>query len=186
MQSPLNRHARTVALLAGIILASTAFAQDTAAVVPDVAQSPNFILTLVMRWTHIFSAIILLGGSVFLRFVLLPAAAQTLDQETLGRLRPAMTARWKKIVMVLMVLFLVSGFYTYIAVGVPAHRGDGTYHMLFGIKFLLAMLIFLLASLITGRTSLAQKLQANNKMWLVVSILLGVAVVCIAGVMKMI
>lgn len=177
-QFPCNRTLATLALFA-VVGASAALAQDAA----PAAIDP---LELVMRWTHILSAITLLGGSIFFRFVLMPAANRILDAETHERLRPAIVGRWKKFVMVLILLFLVSGFYTYIAVGVPAHKGgDGTYHMLFGIKFLLAMVVFLLVSLLTGRTGLAQKLQANAKLWMAITIVLGIAVVCLAGAMKM-
>jgi uncharacterized membrane protein len=161
--------------------AGVALAQDPA----TVAATGIDPVALVMRWVHILSAITLLGGSIFFRFVLLPAANQILDPETHERLRPAIVGRWKKIVMALILLFLISGFYTYIMVGVPAHKGDSTYHMLFGIKFLLALVVFFLVSLLSGRTSLAMKLQANAKLWMLLTILTGVVIVGIAGVMKM-
>ncbi|MDB5337562.1 MAG: hypothetical protein JWN70_3181, partial [Planctomycetaceae bacterium] len=54
----------------------------------------NLLLQLIFRWIHIGSAITVVGGTVFMLFVLLPAARQILDEEHL-KLRAAVLKRWK-------------------------------------------------------------------------------------------
>jgi hypothetical protein len=56
--------------------------------------------------------------------------------------------------------------------------------MVFGIKFLLALAIFALASLLAGRTAAAEALRKNARMWLNLNILLAVLVVCLSGVLR--
>jgi hypothetical protein len=58
------------------------------------------------------------------------------------------------------------------------------YHMLFGIKFLLAMVVFTVASLLAGKTALADKLRASAKFWMSLNILLAVLIVCISGILR--
>ena len=36
----------------------------------------GLIIAIISRWMHIGSAIVVVGGSVFMRFVLMPAAAE--------------------------------------------------------------------------------------------------------------
>jgi hypothetical protein len=78
---------------------------------------------------------------------------------------------------------LLSGLYNF-AVTVVDYRVPKWYHMVFGIKFLLALVIFMLASLLAGKTSAAEKLRQNLKVWLNLNIVLAVLVVCLSGVLR--
>src|ERR1700728_4877480 len=109
------------------------------------------ILNILSRWIHIGTAIVIVGGTVFLRFVLLPVA-EGLPQAEHDQLRAGVMGRWKKFVMVGITLFLLSGFFNYLVVSVPKHRGDKTYHMLMGIKIVLALIVFFFASVLVGRS----------------------------------
>ena len=53
---------------------------------------------LVLRWIHILAAIALMGGAVFQRFALMPAAAE-LPEEAHEQLRQSLRGRWSKLVM---------------------------------------------------------------------------------------
>ena len=142
------------------------------------------LLPLVMRWIHILSAIVTLGGSIFVRFVLMPSAQQVLDDKAHAQLREAVTKRWMKFVHTCILLFLVSGFYNYIAIQAPAHHGQAIYHMLFGIKFLLALAVFALAIALTSLKPWSGKLRANSKFWLGLLVALAIVVVGISGYMR--
>ena len=109
-------------------------------------------LSVLSRWTHVGTAIVILGGSVFLRFVLSPAASQLPEAEHQA-LRQNVMARWKRFVHAGIALFLISGFYNYIQ-AMPNHKGDGLYHALIGTKILLALVVFTLASGLVGRSAL--------------------------------
>lgn len=142
------------------------------------------LLPLVMRWMHILAAIVALGGSIFIRFVLQPSAKQVLDDKTHADLRAAVTRRWMRFVHTCILLFLVSGFYNYLAIQAPAHKGQSIYHMLFGIKFLLALVVFALAIALTSLKPWSAKLRANAPFWLGLLIALAVVVVGISGYMR--
>jgi len=137
---------------------------------------------VLFRWIHVGTAITVLGGSIFLRFVLQPAASK-LPEESHNQLRGLVMQRWKRFVHVGILLFLLSGFYNYLN-GMAAHRGDKVYHMLLGIKILLAFVVFFLASALTGRSAAFEKLRENSRLWLAVTISIAAIVVGISGYVK--
>ena len=140
-------------------------------------------LDIVSRVVHVATAIVVLGGSIFMRFVLMPAATQ-LPEEEQQALRGRIMGTWKVVVMIGIVLFLASGFYNYLIVSLPEHRGDTLYNALMGIKILLAFGILFLVSALTGRAVAFERIRQNEKLWLGITILLGVLVVVIAGYLK--
>ncbi len=115
----------------------------------------------------------------------MPAANESLDGETHEKLRQSVMGRWRKIMPILFTLLFLSGFYNFLMVTRFEHDGQPQYHMLFGIKFLLAMAVFALASMLAGTKSVSQKLQKNSKLWLGITIAMGMLIVMLAGYMKM-
>ena len=155
-------------------------------------MDPMTYLIILSRWIHVGTAIVVLGGSVFMRFVLMPAAAQLPDQEHQA-LRERVLGRWKRFVLVGIVLFLATGFYNYIAVAIPRVSEGGEaadhaklYHMLMGIKILLAAAVFFLASALVGRSPALEGFRRDRKKWLGITILLAAIVVALAGVLKVV
>lgn len=140
-------------------------------------------ITILSRWIHVGTAIVLVGGTVFLRFVLTPAAAQLPEAEH-QKLKDLVMNRWKKFVHAGIALFIVSGFYNFFVVQIPNHRGDGLYHALIGTKILLAFAIFFLASALVGRSKSFDGLRKNAKFWQLVIILMAAAIVGISGYAK--
>lgn len=141
------------------------------------------ILPLVFRWLHIGPAIVLVGGTAFMLFVLLPAAKEIADEEHL-KLRAAVLKRWKRFVHAGIALFLISGFYNYIVVQAPLHKGDGLYHALMGIKMLMAIGVFALAEIMVGRSKLAEQLRQNSSRFLAINLTLAVAILLLSGFLK--
>lgn len=167
-------------LVAGFLLIpAMALAQE--AVSPDTGIA---IPALLSRWAHILSAIVMLGGSIFIRFVLMPSVTEAFGPEGHQKLRPVLMKRWKKYVHGSILLFLVSGFYNFV-LQVPLHRGDGLYHALFGIKFVLAMAVFASISMLISTREKPNKLRENAALWMAITVTLAVIVVLIAGVMKL-
>lgn len=140
-------------------------------------------LVVLMRWVHVGTAIVVLGGSVFMRFVLMPAAAP-LPEADHDALRGRIMSRWRKIVMIGIALFLLSGFYNYLVVAVPGHKGDGLYHGLMGTKILLAFVVFFLASALTGRSKGLEGIRQSSRKWLAVTIVLAAITAAIGGYLK--
>src|SRR5437762_12428095 len=95
------------------------------------------VLQLLSRWLHVGTAIVVLGGTVFMRFVLLPAASK-LPTDAHDTLRTHLLATWKIVVHVGVALFLATGLYNYLVVMLPEHKGDELYHALKETKILLA------------------------------------------------
>jgi uncharacterized membrane protein len=141
------------------------------------------ILALIFRWLHIGPAIVLVGGTTFMLFVLLPAAKVLPDDEHL-KLRAEVIRRWKLFVHVGVGLFLISGFYNYLVVQRPLHKGDGLYHAFMGIKILMAMGVFALAEIMVGRSKLAEKFRQNAPKYLAINLTLAVAIVLLSGFLK--
>ncbi|MCC6488873.1 MAG: hypothetical protein IT364_15345 [Candidatus Hydrogenedentes bacterium] len=142
------------------------------------------ILALIMRWAHILSAVTAVGGVFFIRFVLMPSAQAALSQEAHESLRAAILKRWQHIVHTCILLFLVSGFYNYLMITRHLHEDQPLYHMLFGIKFLLALAVFTLALMLSSTRSWSSAVRANARFWLAVLAFLAVAVIAMSSVMR--
>jgi hypothetical protein len=99
------------------------------------------------------------------------------------RLHAALRERWATIVKAAIGFLLVSGLYNFM-ITVSQYRVPSWYHMVFGIKFLLAMAIFAIASLLIGKSPAAQAVRARASLWLNVNIALAVTVVCLSGVLR--
>ena len=124
-------------------------------------------------------AIILVGGVIFMRFVVVPALGDKQQDE----LQDAFRRRWAKLVMLSAALLLISGLYN-TAMKAMSYDLDTIYNSLLGIKILLALVILFLASVLAGRSEIAKKFREKESFWLNVNIVLAVALVCIAGFMK--
>lgn len=139
-------------------------------------------LSVVFRWLHILPAIIAVGGTIFMRAALVPALGELPDAQR-SSLHEAVRSRWSKWVMGAITFLLLSGFFNFFTL-IGKYKLPPAYQMMFGIKFLLALAIFALASLLSGRTGLAQRMRQNARTWLNLNIVLAVLLVCISGVMR--
>jgi len=140
----------------------------------------QYIVQIVSRVVHVLSAIILVGGLFYIRTVLAPGGADKCFGERRG-----VWARW---VGICTVLLLGSGVYNLIAI-IRQTRADGSqlqpmYHMLFGVKFLLALLVMFVAALLAGKTEAAQRFRSQIGRWSNIGWLAAIAIVVIAAVLK--
>lgn len=95
----------------------------------------NDVLLYVLRWIHIASAVTLLGGMIFALAAALPAVRSLPDAQTIG---DSIAARFRPLLIAAILLLLGSGLYNYLT----KHNMPPVYHMLFGMKFLLALHVF--------------------------------------------
>src|SRR5882724_415257 len=129
------------------------------------------------RVLHIASAIILVGGTFFIRFVLLPAATANLSDDVHAKLRGAITTTWKKIVHLGIALFIITGginYYRVIAAG--SHKGDALYHALLGTKIILALVVFFIASAMVGRSAAFEGMRRSAPKWMLVNLVLAAVI----------
>ena len=144
-------------------------------------MDPQELLSLISRWLHILSAIALAGGTIFIRFALVPASQS--DNRGDPSSESTVYRCWSRIVMVSIGFLLISGIYNAAIKAVEYDLGP-MYHSLLGIKILVAIAVFALASLLAGRSALARKLRARERAWLNLNLFLMVVVVMIAGYLK--
>ncbi len=135
------------------------------------------------RILHVLGAIVLFGGAYFIRNVLFPVAAQ-LPDDAHQQLKEGVSGKWRKIVGMAIGLLILTGFYNYLVVTGPQHRGDKLYAALMGIKILLAFVVFFYASALAGRAKAFEGIRRNAKFWMSVNLLLATVVVGIAGFLK--
>ena len=145
-------------------------------------------IAVVSRWVHIGTAIVLVGGLVFTRFVLGPAARQ-LPDDAHALLKEQVLRKWKMIVHGGFGLFWASGLYNYIMVMSPLHADAADrkiYHMLLGIKILLALVVTLLSIGLVGRSKAFAGLRANPTRWQNVILTLAAIIIGLSGYAKVV
>jgi hypothetical protein len=136
---------------------------------------------------HIFGAIMLVGSTIYMRCVHVPAKLLSGDKLS-DSYNDWQRKAWARMVMIASGQLLVSGIINVILI-IQRYEFDksefpaSVYHPLLGVKFLLALVVFFLAAAISGRSGLAQKLRQKEKTWLTVNMVLSIILVCLAGVM---
>lgn len=138
----------------------------------------DFLLALISRWIHVGTAIVLVGGTSFIRFVLAPAL-----QGQPPELMDSVRGRWKKFIHAGIALFILTGFFNYFK-GMATHKGDSLYHMLIGTKIILAFVVFFFASVLVGRSKGTQKFRDQSAKWTGIVLLLSAIIVAMSGVVK--
>jgi uncharacterized membrane protein len=100
-------------------------------------------LNVLMRWLHLSSMVVLIGGVLYARFVIVPALTSlpAQDQDTLGA---AMAARYRSLLYLAMLLLTGTGIYNMV---MNLGRGP-VYQALLGVKMLLVLHVFAVGFLI--------------------------------------
>jgi uncharacterized membrane protein len=135
------------------------------------------------RVLHVLGAIVLFGGAVFIRCLLIPAA-KNLPENERTLLHDQVARYWRQVVGIASGVLILSGLYNYVIVARPQHQGDSLYHALMGTKILLAAVVFFLASVLPGRARVFEFFRRRNAFWLTFNILLATCIVAIAGFLK--
>jgi hypothetical protein len=146
-------------------------------------QSSDYIL-LITRWLHIGAAIVAIGGAFFMRVALMPAANSTLDDATHAKLREALRKRWFIVVQTCIAILLVTGGINFVMLALPPKIEPMPYHAIFGVKFLAALGVFFIASVLVGRGEGMAKMRANRARWLTVLLVLAAVIVILSGVLN--
>ena len=141
-----------------------------------------FWIALFSRVAHTTCGATLLGGLIYLRFVLAPAAAEAQDPELVafvGRRRA-----WAICVMICSLLLIVSGLYNLMLFMGAYQNLPKLYHPLFGAKFLLALAVMAISALVAGRSGLAKKMRGSMRGWLNLAIVLALAIFVISATLR--
>ncbi|MFN3151159.1 hypothetical protein [Bremerella sp.] len=143
----------------------------------------DLLLELIIRWAHIIPAIILVGGTLYMVFALHPAMQAT-DFAEKAELKAAIRARWAKVVMICAGIVLLSGIASLVLQATTYSFPQKYYHPVAGMKFLLALVILYIASLLTGRSQNAEKFREKEAFWLKLNATLAVILVLMAGTLR--
>ena len=150
------------------------------------------VANLIGRVMHIWAAMAAVGGMIFMRVALLPAAATLADPER-AALQDAVRRRWAVVVMMSISMLIVSGLYNYIKFFLiskewpeawksgPAH----VYQALFGIKILLALVIFFISSTLAGRSAALARFRENTKFWVTLNLVLALVLVGLSAELRL-
>lgn len=99
-------------------------------------QFPSPHMDVLSHWIHIVFAAVALGGLLYGGFVLGPSMSVLADADR-AALAERLATRFRPIALTALALLLISGSYNLFR---AIERGaDASYHMAFGIKFLLAL-----------------------------------------------
>jgi len=145
-------------------------------------MNPDEILPLAFRWLHIIPAIMLMGGAIFMRLALVPAV-QSIELQNKADLKEAVRSRWAKVVMICILLLLISGLYN-VAMKEMSYKLSKTYHVLLVVKIVLALGVFYIASVLSGRSESAKRFRENEIKWLNINLTMAILLVLIAGFLK--
>jgi hypothetical protein len=141
------------------------------------------VIDLLLRLTHIFSAIFLAGGIFFLWCTLVPALG-CLSPEQRESLQAQVRSRWVLVVMISSGLLLVSGLINAILAIMRYEFPHSPYHLLVAVKLVLGLAIFWITAVLSGRSAMAERFRQKLPFWLNLNVLLVVILIGVASWMK--
>jgi uncharacterized membrane protein len=139
-------------------------------------------LLLLSRVLHMLGAIVLVGGLFYLRMVVAPSAARATNPSP-DVWFAGQRAAWAKWVGVAAAVLIVTGLFNYYEIYVGYDLAQ-SYHMIAGIKVLVALVFIFLVSLLAGRTAAAEQLRKRMMFWLSVSLLIGIFAVVLGSFLR--
>ncbi len=145
-------------------------------------ENIDFLL-LLTRWMHVSAALVAVGGAVFLRWVLLPGAKETLEDNVHERLRASVIKRWKKIVHLCVAVLLLTGGFNFYYLVLRTGIEPMPYHAIFTLKVLAAVFVFIIAIALTGSNPVAAGMREQSAKWLGVLSALALVVVLLSGLL---
>ena len=138
-------------------------------------------VNLLMRWLHIFSVITAVGATVFLRLVLIPSMAE-INDDARAQLMKSLSGRLRKLIHGAIGGILLSGLYN---THLLWKTSVAPYGVLYTIKVILALVVFLIAIFLTSSRPQWASFQAKRKQWLGINLALAALIVALSAVLRM-
>ncbi len=139
-------------------------------------------LEVVFRWLHIFGGIIIVGGLLFIRFGLVPAAG-VLNEPDRTKFRENVRLQWARWVHLSVAMLFVSGIWN-VANKEMTYKLDMWYRGFWSVKFLLALVVMGIISVYMGKSQRAVSMREKPNMWLNSLIGMAVVIVAISGLLR--
>lgn len=144
------------------------------------------VVGLISRWVHLLSVIAVVGGAIFQRFALHPALTAARPAGSNDNLVDAIRGRWARFVHASIALLLLSGGFNFYRLVLTKDVAPLPYHAIFGVKLLLALTVFFVASALVSRGRGFAGIRARRATWLSVAVVLAVLIVLISGALAQI
>jgi hypothetical protein len=138
-------------------------------------------IIMVSRWLHIAAVVLAIGGAAYVRFALLPGMREALDESAQEKLRSALRRRWARLVHASIAVLLITGSFNFVMLAMPPAVHPIPYHPIFGLKFLAALAIFAMASVLVGRSPNFEALRRQSAKWLNLILMLAVVIILLSG-----
>jgi len=132
---------------------------------------------------HVIFGFFIAGAALFQWRAVHPAVTSEAGS---AEVQESIRTHWAPVVRIGIVVLLVTGLYQFMAFGLDkavAQKGTeaaGEYHMLFGIKVLLALGVFFIASAMVGRSEALAGMRKSASTWLGLSTLLVIGIIVIS------
>ena len=134
---------------------------------------------VIIKFLHVASAGIAMGGVTFALWALMPSMGG-IDPETAGKLMGEVVRLFGRMIWIVIALLVLTDIWMIVVVaaaGVP----QPLYHSILGIKVILALAIFFIAYGVLAPVKALESMRQNRKRWMVINIHL-IAVVFFLGV----
>ncbi|HXN48833.1 MAG TPA: hypothetical protein VN893_19440 [Bryobacteraceae bacterium] len=139
------------------------------------------VVGILMRWAHIASAAVLIGGLVYARLVVAPMLQESSPEER-GEALDGLGNRFRPLVYSAIGGLLVSGLYNLLT-----HPGHTPYyHAWFGVKVLLALHVFAAAALAVRSSRAPSEEEARRLRRMSGAILTGMLAILIGAYLRLI
>ena len=133
---------------------------------------------------HVIVAFFIAGTLLFQWRAIHPAVSAAADAE---KVRETIRSHWAPVMRIGMVLLIGTGVYQLMVLGMPkaelqksSEAAWLSYHMLFGIKFLLAMAILFIGNAMVGKSAALASIREKAPMWLGLACAMVIAVIVIS------
>jgi uncharacterized membrane protein len=145
----------------------------------------QFWVNVLSRWLHVASAVVGIGGVVFLRVALMPAMAAQEASVREAAMGPVVR-RFKIIVHSAIGLLLLTGTYNLLVV-LPKVRTltyHSLYHSILGTKILLALVLFGIALAVLSSPPAFGNMQKSPRGWVTVLVALGFVILLLSAILR--
>jgi putative copper export protein len=139
------------------------------------------VVGILMRWAHIVSAAVLIGGLVYARLVVAPVLGESSPEERAEAL-DGLGNRFRPLVYAAIGGLVVSGLYNFLT-----HPGHTPYyHAWFGVKVLLALHVFAASALAVRSSRAPNEEEARRLRRMTGAIATGMLAILIAAYLRLI
>lgn len=134
----------------------------------------------IMQWLHLAGVVVAVGGTIFIRLVLLRSFV-AIDGQARQRVMAGVTRWFFPMLWCAIVAILVSGIYNVI---LALHIPDPVYRAVLSAKVFLALVLFGIAFAITLPWPAFVEMQKKRPLWMMVNIVLAAIILLLSAFLR--